>query len=115
ADAICAEGLEEGQLRLHRDDVRRHGVDESPAETRACLRDVLAAEVGVAAQLDGQQVGLRVEPDDELAALALDGLGEPVTEARGRDGLLGSEVFRHRPRTLAPRADTGPGPRRGPP
>ena len=42
-------------------------------------------ERDVASQLDREQVGPRVEPDDELAALALDLRGEPVGERVRRD------------------------------
>ena len=68
------ERLEEGELRLHGDGVRRDRVDQA------------AAEAGdVAAQLDRHQVDVRVEPDDELRMLALDLGGEPVGEG-GRRG-----------------------------
>ena len=50
-----AERLEERELRLDGDGVRRDGVDDAAAEAR-----------DVAAKLDGQQVEARVEPDDEL-------------------------------------------------
>ena len=42
----------------------------------------------LAAQLDGQQVDARVEPDDELAALALDCLGDPIGERNDRRSLV---------------------------
>ena len=45
---------------------------------------MLAPEVRVALQLDGKQVGPRIEPDDELAPLPLDLLGEPVGEVGRR-------------------------------
>jgi hypothetical protein len=47
---------------------------------------MLAAEMRIAFQLDRQEIGARIEPDDELRALALDGLGEAVGEVRRRDG-----------------------------
>ena len=56
--------------------MRRDGVDDPAAEPRH-----------VAAQLDGQEIGLRVEPDDELAALALDLGGEPVAEGERRGAI----------------------------
>ncbi len=42
----------------------------------------LAQGVGLAAQLDGQQVDDGVQPDDELRSLALDRVGEAVRERR---------------------------------
>ena len=70
-----AERLEERELRLHRDGVRRDGVDEPAAEAR-----------DVAAKLDGQQVETRIEADDELRLLALDLGGEAVGERLHGDG-----------------------------
>jgi hypothetical protein len=67
---------------------------------------VLAAEVSVAAELDREQLRARVEPDDELASLPLDRLGEPVAEAPGGDRRVGLQILRHRRRTLAPKPDT---------
>ena len=67
--------LEEGELRLDRDGVRRDRVDDPAAEAR-----------NVAAQLDRHQVGMRVEPDDELRALPLDLGGQPVGEGQRGDG-----------------------------
>src|SRR5262249_12143885 len=72
-----AERLEEGELRLHRDGVWSTRVDDPAAEARA-----------VAAELHGREIGPRIEPDDELRALALDLGGEPVGEGQGRDGHL---------------------------
>ena len=43
----------------------------------------------LAAELDRQQVDARVEPDDELAALALDRLCDAIGERGHGDGLLG--------------------------
>jgi hypothetical protein len=45
--------------------------------------------MGVAAELDGKQVELRVEADDELAASLHDCGGEPVGEGPGRHRCLG--------------------------
>ena len=81
---VGAERLEERELRLDRDGVRRDRVDDPAAEAR-----------DVAAQLDRQQVGPRIEPDDELAALALDLGGEPVAERERRDSHRGQ--LRRRP------------------
>src|SRR4051794_13195962 len=64
-----AERLEEGELRLHGDRVRRDGVDDSAAEARH-----------VAAELDRQQIDPRIEADDELRALALDLRSEAIGE-----------------------------------
>jgi hypothetical protein len=55
--------------------MRRNRVDDAAAEPR-----------DVAAQLDGHEVALRVEADDDLAALALDLGGEPVREGLRRNG-----------------------------
>ena len=55
--------------------MRGDGVDDPAAEAR-----------DVAAELDRQQIGPRIEPDDELAALALDLGREAVAEGEGRDG-----------------------------
>jgi hypothetical protein len=52
-DAIEAERLEEGQLRLDRDGVRGDRIDDPGAEAG-----------NVAAHLDGEQVRARVEADD---------------------------------------------------
>jgi hypothetical protein len=47
--------------------------------------------MGRPAQLDGEQLGPRVEADDELAPFPFDELGEPVGKRRGHGGarLLG--------------------------
>src|SRR5829696_8114235 len=87
--AVRPERLEERELRLDRDRVRRDGVHDPAAE---------AADRGgrrVAAELDRKQVEARVEPDDELAPLALDRFREAVAE--GGDGGCrgGFEVLRH--------------------
>src|SRR6476659_2414083 len=66
AHAVGAERLEEGDLRLDRDHVRRHRIDEPTAETRAGVRSLSAAEMGIALELDGEEIRPRVEPDDEL-------------------------------------------------
>ena len=55
-----------------------------PRQKRATRRRPAPGRVRVAAELDGQQVDARVEPDDELAALARDRVGEPVGEGGGR-------------------------------
>ena len=73
------ERLEERELRLDGDRVRRDRVDDPAAEAR-----------DVAVQLDRHQLGLRIEPDDELAALALDLRSEPVGERERGDGHPGS-------------------------
>jgi hypothetical protein len=62
AHAVGAERLEERELRLHADDVRRDGVHESAAEPRAGVRRMLAVEMGVAAQLDGISSGRGSNP-----------------------------------------------------
>src|SRR5581483_6099503 len=84
-----SERLEEGELRLHRDRVRRDGVDDPAAEA-----------LDVAAELDRQELWPGVEADDELAALALDLGGEPVAEGERRDG--------HPPRRVVTADDRGP-------
>src|SRR6478752_5528045 len=57
---------------------------QAAAEARVRVRGRLAAGVGVAAQLKGQQVELRVETEDELAPLLDDGGGKPVGEGPRR-------------------------------
>ena len=87
---VGAERLEERELGLDRDDVRRDGVDDAAAEPAdRCRR-------GLAAQLDGKQVQPRVEADDQLRAFALDGLCEAVGKDRGRRSQAGVEILRHR-------------------
>ena len=66
AQAVRAERLEERQLRLHPDDVRRDGVHDPAAEAAARVGRGLGREVRVAGQLDRQQVGPRVEADEKL-------------------------------------------------
>src|SRR3954452_18462828 len=83
---VGAERLEERDLRLDRDDVRRHRVDDPAAETRARIRRLRTTDMGFAAQLDRKLIGPWVEPDDELRALVLDGLGEAVGEVRRSAG-----------------------------
>ena len=84
-EPVGAERLEEGDLRLDRDDVGGDRVDDPAAEAGERVGRLGAAEHRLAAQLDGQQVEARIEPDDELAALALDRLRKPVGEGRGGD------------------------------
>jgi len=81
AHAVGSERLEERALRLHRDGVGRGRVDDPSAEAHERVGGAL-----LAAQLDGQQLELRVEPDDELAALPLHRLGQPVGKGDRRDG-----------------------------
>jgi hypothetical protein len=50
----------------------------------------------VSPKLDRQQVDHGIEPDDELAAFALDRLGDAVAERRGHDRPPDLEVLRHR-------------------
>ena len=75
AQAVRAERLEESQLRLHADDVRRDRVHDPAAEAAAGVGRRVGREVRVAGELDGQQVGPWVEPDQELRVLPLDRLG----------------------------------------
>ena len=100
-EAVGAERLEEGELRLHGDDVRRDGVDDPAAEAAVGRRRLGAAEHRLAAQLDREQLEAGVEPDDELAPLALDRFGEPVGEGRGRDPRARVEILRHREQSSA--------------
>ena len=74
------ERLEERELRLHADGVRGDRVDHPAAEARAGVRGLRAAETRLARELDRQELGHRVEPDEELAPLPLHGFGEPVSE-----------------------------------
>ncbi len=82
AHPVRAERLEERRLRLDGDDVRTDRVHDPLAEARHGARRSRSTEHGLAAELHRQQVEARVEPDDELAPLALDRLGEPVGEGR---------------------------------
>ena len=93
-DPVGAERLEERHLRLDRDDVGADGVDDPAAEAGNGVRGLAAAEHRLAAQLDRQQVEPRIEADDELAALALDGLREPVGKGRGGHGRHGDKATR---------------------
>ena len=43
-----------------------------------------SSEHGLPAELDREEIDARVEADDELAALALDRLGDPIRERRDR-------------------------------
>src|SRR5439155_14438279 len=78
-------GFEEGDLRFHRNNVRRDRIDESAAEARARIGRLRPPEVGLPPQLDRQKVRPRVEPNHELRALALHGLGEAVGKVGGCD------------------------------
>jgi hypothetical protein len=82
-----AERLEEGELRLHADRVRSDRVDHAAAEAGAGVGGFDAAEGRLARELDRQELGHRVEPDQKLAPLALDGLGEPIAEVYARRGV----------------------------
>src|SRR5204863_10210734 len=77
--------LEEGKLGLDADDVRCDRVDHPATEAAARLGLLFAPQRGIAAQLDRKELRSRIESSDELAALALDCLGEPVGEERGRE------------------------------
>ena len=74
-DPVRPERLEERELRLHADDVRRDRVDDPAAEAR-----------DVAAKLDGQQIRVRIEPDNELRSFALDLGGQAVGERQRGHG-----------------------------
>src|SRR5205814_223151 len=87
--AFGPEGLEERELRLDGNGIRRDRVDD--AATEPC---------DVAAQLDREQVGQWIEADDELAPLAFDLGCEPVAEGERRDG--------HRFPRVVTRNDRGP-------
>ena len=50
----------------------------------------------VAPQLDGQKLRARIQSYEKLAALSVDGLGEPVGKGRRRSGWTGLDlVLRH--------------------
>ena len=65
--------------------LRRDRVDDPAAEPRGRLGGRRASDVGVAAELERQQVEPGIESDDELAALLLDRLRDPVGKGGGRD------------------------------
>jgi hypothetical protein len=96
AQAVGAERLEERKLRLHSHDVRRHRVHESAAEAGDGVCGRAPARVGVPTKLDGKELGPRVEPDEELAALAVDRLRDAVGERRCRSPRTGLDILRHR-------------------
>ena len=81
--AVAPERLEERDLRLDGDDVRRHRVDDPLAETLHRARGRRATGRGLAAQLDRQEVDDEVEPDDELRPLPLDRISETIGERCG--------------------------------
>ena len=64
SQAVRAERLEVGELRLHSHDVRRDGVDQSPAEALHRVGCGGTAPVDVTAELDRQKLGIRVEADE---------------------------------------------------
>ena len=73
------------------------GYPKQRVERNACGGQSLGAvllpvDLRVADELDRQQVGARVEPDEELGALPLDRLGQPVGEERGGQGRLCAHV-----------------------
>ena len=74
------ERLEERELRLHRDGVRRDGVEDALAEPLDGARRAGRARANTAPDLVGQQLDPRVEADAEDAALRLGGAGESVAE-----------------------------------
>src|SRR6266536_2887501 len=76
AHAVGTERLEERELRLDRDRVRRNRVDDPAAEARNGVGCCTAGDVGITAELDRQEVEPRIEADDELRALALDCLAD---------------------------------------
>ena len=80
ADPVRAERFEERELELHSDYVRGDRVDESAAETRARISGRAAAPVRFTAKLDGQELGARIEADEQLAALLVDCGREAVGE-----------------------------------
>src|SRR6266545_4079226 len=109
-DAVRAQRLEERRLGLDRDHVRSDCVDEPTTEAGARVGRCLPPQVGVALQLDREQIRARVEADDELRALPLDRVREPVGEVRRRDGRHPSSAYWRRKTTKAASC----GPRRNP-
>jgi hypothetical protein len=75
--------------------VRRDRVDDPAAEASAGVGGVVASEVRVPLQLDREQVGPRIEPDDQLAALPLDLRRQPIGERSRGDGTIGVDFLRH--------------------
>ena len=91
-DPVRPERLEERELGLHADDVRRNRVDDPAAEARAAAGRGGPVVLDVADKLDRKQIRARVEPDQELRALALDGVCKPVAEQGRRDDWLGAHT-----------------------
>ena len=58
------------------------GVHESAGEARAGLGGGRPARVRAGAKLEREEVGARIDPEDDLAALALDRLRDAVAEGR---------------------------------
>ena len=83
SDSIRPESLEERKLRLDADDVLGDRVDDPAAKALTRFSGRETARVGGSSQLDREKLGPRIEADDELASLPLDGLGEPVGKRAG--------------------------------
>ena len=98
AHAVGPQRLEERELRLDGHGVGRDRVDDPVAEADERVRRVIPPLVGIQ-RLDGREVALRVEPDDELGSLTVDRLGEPVAERRRLDAFrrFGSTPSRSQP------------------
>ena len=91
--AVGPERFEEGELNLGADDVGRDRVDEAAAEARAGVGRRGPACVRVSPELDRQELGARVEPDQDLAALAVDRVGDPIREHRSRGMRAGVDLM----------------------
>ena len=72
-------------------------------------RSIAPRGVRPAAQLDRQQLDARVEPDQQLRLLAVDGFGDAVAERNGRDGRPCQRVLRHHGTVVRGRGRRGTG------
>ena len=80
--AVGAERLEERKLGLDPDRVLRNRVDHAAAEALAGVRGLRAPELGLPRELERQELGHGIEPDEELASLPLHRLGKAIAERR---------------------------------
>ncbi len=79
-DAVAAEDLEERELGLDADAVGRDRVDDPAAEPLGRVGGGGPSDLGVAAELEREQIEPRVEPDDQLAPLLVDRRDDTIGE-----------------------------------